>query len=299
MAPYRLLMWVSIASLAAVICMAAPLWAEEALRPSVPDVGQSHTYHTGNTTAALPEEETPHRWFLLFASVNVYPKLGSEKLLDKSFNRPMHVLAPTYDDAKTFGDLRDDCLLWPPHFGVGRVLSNHWAAFAEGGYSAGKVRTKADDPSILLLPLHTDVEIQRGALYAGLGLDFFPNGMVEHRTYKGFMERLRASKPYLGARVTWTYATYDAKVKAGFKPLGNLIDVKPSDGWLVPSVNTNLGIEVPFNKQNLLSANFGYNFFAARKFDFDGPSLSIAWKHFLGRKKERKVETSEPSENPK
>jgi len=226
-------------------------------------------------------QTAPLRWYVFFAAVNVYPKLESERLLDKFFNRPMRVLAPTFDDAKTFGDMRDDCLLWPPHFGIGRTLSDRWGVFFQAGYSAGKVRTEADDPSLLLLPLHTDVEIRRGAFYAGVGADFFPKGMVELGEYHGVVERIRAAKPYLGTRLTWTYATYDAKVKAGLKPFGNLLDVELSDGWLLPSVNTDLGVEIPYNKRNLISINYGYNFFAERQFDFDGPSLSIAWKHFL------------------
>ncbi|HIJ65723.1 MAG TPA: hypothetical protein HPP77_07195, partial [Candidatus Hydrogenedentes bacterium] len=228
--------------------------------------------------------EEPPRWFVFVAAVDADPKLESEQLIDPFINRAMHVLAPTYDDVKTIGDIRAVFLLWPPHAGGGRVLSDRWAVLMQAGYSVGKVRTKDDDRSIFLLPLHTDLEIQRGALYAGLGVDYFPFGMMQLREYDGMLDRLRAAKPYLGARITWTYATYNVKVKAGFKPFGNLINLEQSDAWLLPSINTNVGLEIPFNERNGLSVNFGCNFFDDEQQDFEGPSLSVAWKHFLRRR---------------
>ena len=269
-----------------IVCFSVPmtLWATEKSPPKADGHGPSKVDTQDAPEAAIAEKEaTEPRWFLLFAVVNAYPKLESEEPIDKFFNRPMRVLAPTFDDVRTIGDLRDDFLLWPPHVGFGRILSDRWAVLFEVGYSAGKVRTKADDPSLLVLPLHTDLEIRRGAFYAGGGVDFFPAGMVKLRKYKGVMERLRAARPSLGARLTWTYATYRVKVKAGFKPLGNLINLEQSDAWLLPSINTNVGLDVPFNKRNCLSLNAGYNFFADRQYDFGGPSFTVAWKHYLRR----------------
>lgn len=229
------------------------------------------------TTSA---ETAPHRWFLLLAWVNVYPKLESEKLIDKYFDPTMRFFAPGYDDVLKISDLRDMGLLWPPHFGIGYVLSPKWAVFLQGGYTMGKVRTEANDRSILLLPLHTDFEIQRGAAYFGVGVDFFPLGVVEMKKRKGLRERLQDARPSLGARYTYTYATYDAKVKVGFNPLPN-IGIKLSDSWLLPSVNLNMGFDIPLNERNLLFCNAGYAFFWEQEHDFSGPAFTIGWKHFF------------------
>lgn len=230
--------------------------------------------------APAPEKAPPNRWFLLLAWVNVYPKLESEKLVDKYFDPAMRFFAPGYDDVFTISDLRDKGLLWPPHFGIGYVLSPKWSVFFQSGYTVGKVRTEADDRSILLLPLHTDFEIQRGAAFFGVGVDFFPLGGVEMKRRKGLRQRLQDAKPSLGARYTYTYATYDAKVKAGFKPLPN-IGVRLSDSWFLPSVNLNLGFDIPLDERNLLFCNAGYAFFWEQEHDFSGPAFTIGWKHFF------------------
>lgn len=223
----------------------------------------------------------PSTWFYFAALVNAYPKIGSEKPIDRFFNPAMRALAPGYDDVRTIGGLRDDHLLWAPHAGVGKVLSDKWALFFNAGFIRGKVRTKADDASRLLLPLHTDFEIQRGALYGTIGLDYYPFGMPERRGYRGVRERLRAARPWLGPRVTLTYATYDAKVKVGFKPLPNLINLDLHDAWLLPSLSPTAGVDIPLDRLSLLSLSASYNVFWEQERDFEGAAYTISWKRFF------------------
>ncbi|MBN2307351.1 MAG: hypothetical protein JXR94_00170 [Candidatus Hydrogenedentes bacterium] len=229
-----------------------------------------------------PESEDgarPLRWFLFVAAANPYPRIESEDLIDATFNPAMHFLAPGYDDVGTVGDLRDRGMLWTPYIGLGYILSERWSVFVQAGYASGKVRTKDDDWSILLVPIHTDFEIERGALYAGLGLDYFPWGMPELREYSGIRDRLRGARPTLGTRLTWTYATYDVKVQVGLRDVQNLINYELSDAWLLPSFNANVGVDVPLSKRSVFSANVGYNFFVDRAYDFAGPSLVVGWKY--------------------
>lgn len=230
---------------------------------------------------ACDEASPPPKWFFLFAAVNVYPRLESERFITKGWDPIMRLLAPGYDDVKTIGSLRDNGLLWPPHFGLGRVLSPRWAAFLQAGYSAGKVRTKADDRSVLLLPLHTDFEIRRGALYGGLCVDCFPVGMPELCPYDSLMARLRAAKPCLGARLVVTHATYAAKAKTGLRPLPDFFHGEFANSWLVSNLNLNVGADVPLDSKSALSFNAGYNFFNKRAYDFGGPAFTVAWKRFF------------------
>ena len=225
--------------------------------------------------------EDVRRWFVIFTLANAYPALESERLIGRFFNTPMRLLAPGFEDVTTFGDLRDLSLLVMPNLGMGYVVSKRVAVFLELGYGAGPVRTKANDASIFLFPLHTDFEMKRAAFVVVPGVDFFPFGMVEQREYHGLKDRLRGAKPMLGLRVPWTYASYEAYVKVGFKPFGNLVSVKKSDAWRIWSVNANVGVDVPVSKHHQLNFNAGHSFFAERDYDFGGPTWSVSWKYLF------------------
>lgn len=233
-------------------------------------------------SSSTSEQMSP--WFFLLGFSNAHPAIQSEQLIDRYFDPIISSLAPTYDEVTTVGDLRDDFLLWVPYVGVGRILSEKWSAFAQVGYAGGKVRTEADDRSLLFLPMHTDFEIKRAALYGGVGLDYFPFGMPELREYHGVTERLRAAKPNIGTRLTWTNATYEAKVKVGFKPFDNFLNYKEDDEWLLPSVSANIGVDVPLNKRSQISLNASYNRFDDERDDFEGPSYTIIWKRYFKAK---------------
>ena len=227
-------------------------------------------------------EESPHlRWFMFVDMVNAYPGLEREELIEEYFNPAMRLLAPAFDDVTTVRTLRDDHMLWVPQLGIGRMFGDHWRAYLQAGYTSGKVRTKADDTSIVLLPLHTDFEIQRGAASATVGLDFFPWGTVTLGEYDGLWERVRAARPKIGSSFTFTHATFDAKIKTQFKPLPHFLDLHLSDSWYLPSVNTNIGAEMPLTRQSTLSFNIGYNTFFDEEQDFEGPALTLTWSHFF------------------
>ncbi|MCP4645423.1 MAG: hypothetical protein GY851_33575 [bacterium] len=272
--------WITLAVWVLFALIPTVAWAAPGPSAIPGGMGQSPGSDDALVGATFAEKEQPFKWFFMVAGVNSHPRLESEDLIDDYLNTAMKVLAPDYDDVRTVGTLRDSYMLWPPHIGIGRALSDRWTLFFQTGYSSGTVRTKATDPSILfLLPLHTDFEMKRGAFYAGLGLDYFPWGQVEVGDYDGLMPRLRAAKPALGARVTWTYATYEAKAQVGVGVLTNLINYKESGAWGLWSGGLNGGFDMPFTKRTTLSFNAGYNFFPERAFDFAGASYTIALKY--------------------
>lgn len=227
------------------------------------------------------EKEEQRRWFVFLGLVNAYPRMESEKLVHTYFDRAMRALAPGFDDVRTVRSLRDDHLLWVPQVGLGRVTGKHLTLYVQGGSAAGKVRTKANDRSIFLLPLHTDFEIRRGATSATIGADYYPFGVVKLRKYEGFWERLRAAQPKLGASFTFTQASFRVKVKVGIKNVVNLLDLELSDSWPMQSINTNAGFDVPLGTKTSIGFNGGYNFFFSRQEDFEGPSFSITYNYFF------------------
>ncbi len=227
------------------------------------------------------EDDAPRRWWILFSMVNAYPKLERETLIEEVFDPIIGVLSPGYGGTRTFTEMRDKGLLWPPQIGFGRMMSDHWALSFHFGYSAGKVHTDDTNPSLLFgAPLHVDFEIRRSALYAGLDLDVYPFGAAELREYASWGERFRAAKPALGTRLTWTEAGFDAQVKLGIGRV-KLAEINLEDTWLIPSVNVNVGVDVPLGKRSVLVFNAGYNFFKEEKQDFDGPAFTVAYRYFL------------------
>lgn len=227
------------------------------------------------------EPERTLNWYYFVAAVNVYPGLKSEDLVHDLFEPILEGLSPGHPGVRTISDLRDDHLLWPPHIGLGVNLNRHWSLFLEAGYTAGKVRTQIDRTSILLLPLHTDFEIQRSALFAGIGMDYFPWAMPAQQEYDGLGSRLAQARPFLGTRLTWTHATYDAKVKLGLRPFPNLVSLKFNEAWTLPSVTVVGGVDIPLSKSTSLTFNGGYNFFFDREFDFEGFAFTVQWRQYF------------------
>lgn len=227
-------------------------------------------------------EETSRRWFVLVGLVNVYPRLEREQLIKDLLDPAIRTLAPGYRGSKTFTDMRDDHLLWPPQIAVGRILSDHFALSIHGGYSAGTVRTKKDNPSILLgIPLYSDVSIRRYATYVGIDLDYYPWGMVEQKDYANWGERLRGIRPTLGARHTWTWAGFDADMRLGLWPFKEAVKVKLSDKWALPNITLVAGLDVPLNKRSAIILNAGYSFFWKEKQDFAGPAFTLGWRYMF------------------
>lgn len=95
-----------------------------------------------------------------------------------------------------------------------------------------------------------------------------------------------------------TYATYESKVKVGFKPMPNLVDLHLSDEWWVPSIEANVGVDVPLSERNQLTFNGGYNFPCRRLGVFEGAAFTVGIKHFFERKKLAKSPARRDLDNP-
>ncbi|HQM99510.1 MAG TPA: hypothetical protein PLL36_00450 [Candidatus Hydrogenedentes bacterium] len=133
--------------------------------------------HDEDPPAAAAEKERD--WYLSIGSSNSYPRMkDAEARIDNEVNRMFRLVAPGFEDVKTFSDQRDDLMIWTPFLSVGRKLSEHLAAFAQVGYTAGSVHTKGTNASLLLLPLHTDVTFKRSSFFAGLGVEWYPWGYL-------------------------------------------------------------------------------------------------------------------------
>jgi len=237
-----------------------------------------------NAPAKEPRENS--NWYFFNGNTNSYPRLDSAaKQIDREINGSLRLLAPTFEDVETFEDQRDNMGIWTPVIGVGKLLSDKWDVFAQTGYSAGKVVTRATVPSLLVLPLHSDVEIQRTTFFAGVGAAWFPFGVVEMDKYDGLRERLRETKPYLVSTLHCNNMGYKAKVKAGPRPIGNFVNTVEEESWWIGSSAIGAGIDVPATRRDIVSFNVQYTFFYDHGDDFNGPSMTFNWKHFFGKRK--------------
>lgn len=260
-----------LALLAAVACLAP--------RPAYADGDRLSL--RGLETPPPEDSGDPLRWYFFVAAVNVYPKLESEAPVNQFLEPVLRGLAPGHGGVQTIGELRDNHALWPPHLGLGVNLNQYWSVFVEAGYTAGKVRTKNNRTSLFLLPLHTDFEIYRSALFTGLGVDYYPWGMPPQMEYTDLKSRLTHIRPFLGSRLTWTYATFKAKVKLGLQPLPNLVNIELSDAWTLPSLTAVGGFDLPLSRNSTLTFNGGYNFFREQEFDFEGYAFTVQWRRYF------------------
>lgn len=225
--------------------------------------------------------EVHRRWFIHAGVVNAYPYMKSEALIRRYYDPIMKGIAPGHDKVNTVGDLRDAHLLLPPQIGWGVNLSKRWSFSMQGGWAAGTVRTQQDNKSILFLaPWHEDFKIRRGAYYLGAGFDFFPFGMCEQRDYKGFVDRFKGIRPFIGESVTITDASYHAHAQLGIKGLPN-IGVQLEDRWVLPNLNIHLGLDFPINERGAISVNAGFNRFWEQTNDFQGWAISWEYKYLF------------------
>ncbi|HDP35271.1 MAG TPA: hypothetical protein ENN29_09205 [Candidatus Hydrogenedentes bacterium] len=234
--------------------------------------------------AAAPDmrREARKRWFVLVGMINVYPRLEREQMIKDILDPAVRTLAPGYRGTRTFTEMRDERLLWTPQIALGRVLSERFALSVHGGYSEGPVHTKKRNASIFFgAPLYSNVRIRRYATYVGLDLDYYPLGMVEQKDYANWRARLRGVKPTLGARHTWTWAGFDAKIRIGVWPFKEIVKVKLDDKWTLPNITLVAGVDVPLNKRSAVILNVGYSFFWKEKKDFAGPAFTLGWRYMF------------------
>lgn len=224
--------------------------------------------------------ERARRWYVFLGAINAYPRLESEQLIRRYFDPAMKLTAPGHEDVTTVTTMRDLALIWQPQIGVGYVVNDYLSFAVQVGYMEGKVRTKQTHRSILLLPLHTDFEIRRGAAFIGLGMDVHPLGTAPLKTYDSWADRFRGIRPTVGGRLTWTYALFKSRVRVGLKPFDNF-GTSLSDYWFIPSLGANVGLTMPLKENRQLAANFGYNWFLKEQQDFNAWALSIEWRHYF------------------
>lgn len=242
------------------------------------NISASFAEESGTNNLSLKQDKfSDYYWFA--GMVNNHPFLkNAEDQINSQINRTFRLVAPGFSDVKTFKDQSDDMMIWTPFVGLGIKLSKRWDMFAQTGYTAGSVQTKATDMSLLILPLKTNVEFKRSSFYAGIATSFYPWGMPKLADYKSFSDKLKNVRPFLAAGVNWNYQHAETNVKAGSWVFDALLHKTQKDSWRDLSGTLFVGMEVPLGKLSSLCLNGAYNHFFKYDDDFSGPSFSIYWK---------------------
>jgi len=223
--------------------------------------------------------DTPSPWYFFLGNINNQPRMkAADRMTDNMLNKPFQTLAPGLEDVRTFSDQRDEFMIWTPYIGVGRKLSPHWDLFYQAGFSKGSVRSNQTEPSLLLLPLHLDVTIYRSSFFTGLGLAYYPWRLPELRAYASWRERFKHARPFIVTTLNYNYLTYEAKVKAGPRPLDHLIHTTQKDEWSPFSSGVAVGLDIPLSESTALAVNTQYNMFWDQGSDFSGLGFNIYWK---------------------
>lgn len=251
------------AGLTILLLAVAPAFAEEA--KAKPET----------TEKATP----PSPWYFFLGNINNQPRMkAADRMTDNMLNKPFQAVAPGLEDVRTFSDQRDEFMIWTPYVGVGRKLSPHWDLFYQMGFSKGHVRSNQTEPSLLLLPVHLDVTIYRSSFFTGFGLAYYPWRLPELRAYASWAQRFKHAKPFIVTTLNYNYLTYEAKVKAGLRPLDNLIHTTQKDEWSPFSSGVAIGLDIPLTEDSALCLNTQYNMFWDQGSDFSGLGFNIYWK---------------------
>jgi len=238
----------------------------------------------GNTGEEIPgkRDDTSPKWYLSVGATNCYPRLqGVEKQVHHQINDMFHLMAPGFEDAKTFTEMRDDGMLWVPEIGLGRVLTPRWVVFARVGYIEGAARTKADNTSLILRPLHTDVKLHVSYFFAGAGAAFYPWGVPELRAYESVWDRVRNVRPFIAGSVGRARVKAYADVHFGLKPYDSVFRAGRRVGWSPWEGELSGGLQVPLTKATSLSLDLSYRTFSSGREDLNGLAAGIRWQwHF-------------------
>ena len=251
--------------------------AEEATAAEPTQLELGHAVCPGDDTASQD-----YRWCFFAGNMTNFPRLkDASDRVDREVNKTLRLIAPGFDDVKSFGDQRDDVMIHTPFLGFGRILNDYFDVFLQAGYTRGVVETKATDWSLLLVPLRTNVTFERSSFFLGLGTHWHPWGRPVLMKYDGWKARVRGTKPFFATSVNWNYLTFDADVKGAFFPLGNILHIEQSDIFKVWSWSALVGVDMPLTKHTCFSYNVNYNTFFRYGDDFSGPSMSVYMKYLF------------------
>ncbi len=222
------------------------------------------------------------RWYVMTGAINLHPRFrDARELIDRRLNRPFRILAPGFEDVRTFADERDDFAIWMPFVGAGRTVGDHWEVFGHAGFTRGRVTTRQDRVSLLLLPLYTDVSLTRTSLYVGGGVTYYPWGFPRRDRYEGIAARLAEARPFIMSSLNWNYLGFEGRVKARFRPFPSILDFEERDRWRPWSTNVTIGVDVPLTARTVATVHAQYNIFLDHHADFGGPGMAIFLKRFF------------------
>ena len=234
------------------------------------------------------DEPNDARWFFYLGLNQTFPKIESEDLINKLFEPLTQAIAPGFDEINTVGDLRDVGLLITPLIGVGRRIGDHFTVSMHGGWAGGYVRTEQRERILHIGPeLYNDFFIYRGSWYLDFIVEAHPWGHTKLQAYDTWKERFKASRPKIALDFIFIHANYDSVVSLEVGRVLPNLRIELRDNWSIPGIRPHIGWEIPIDRHNQIVFTAGYNWFTRQRFDFEGPTFSVAWQHYWKRQSQR------------
>lgn len=248
----------------------------------LPGRGQDEIAPNGGPVAS-DTKQAEKRWFLGLGTSNYHPRLKeSERQIDAEINGMLGGLLPAWQRPETFKDWSKDWKIWDIWLEAGRDITPRTSWFAAVGGIAATI--KNDETYFPLgLPLNSDIRFKRTVAFLTGGLTYYPYGKPSldpvSREWNVVKRAVCRAKPYAEFGVGYTFIRAEASVKLKIPVIGQLYEQKEKSDYHLLQANPRLGVEFPLNDDDSLSVTGCYYFFNEHSSEFNGPSVSVIFKH--------------------
>jgi len=229
------------------------------------------------------EKKDPYKaWYIIMGGSNVHPGLKkSEQFINQKMNGPLNLLFWDWRRPTTFRNWRDSFFLWEPYIGIVKGIDEHFTIFLTGGVIGGTLTNKSQN-HLLVIPMKTTVKFGRFAEYATLGFNYYP---FERPNPESLPEKFSIKQTFAHAKPFAAFGlTAMRQVETGSAsiawPSGDRIyKQRERFDYRFGHVSARLGLELPINKRDSVTASAGYAFCQPHPEEFSGPVMGLFFMH--------------------
>ncbi|MEA3365999.1 MAG: hypothetical protein U9Q79_10205 [Candidatus Hydrogenedentes bacterium] len=237
----------------------------------------------GVSQSPAEEDNERSKWFLVFGTGNLQPRLEpSELQIKQQINDVFGTVFPRWEKPRTFRDWRDEFRLWDLHVGFGRELSPKWVWMSTFGGSLGTVRNE-DRYYPLGIPTMFHVDFSRKLWFASTGLLYYPWGQSVFEESEGALERfrrsLKGSRPFVGGIGAYLDLSTEGVVQIDLPLTSFDPRIVQKQRMRSPYLSPRAGVDFPLTKKDDVVLAAGYLFFCEYGDDLDGWSYYLLYKH--------------------
>ncbi len=218
-------------------------------------------------------------WYLAMGTANYHPRLrDSEAQIDRRLNAPLGWL-PFWKEPATSKDRRDRFMLWGLSLGIGRDMTPRTSLMLWINGATGAVKNKERYG-----PVRTDIRFSRTSASLSLEGFFYPWDKVDYGRQADThgTERVRVAltnaKPYISLATGYSFIRSEGSAKFKLPVVGTVLQQTEKYDHHMMQVSPRIGVELPLSQRTSLTAAAVYYFFWGHSREYNGPSLSVAFR---------------------